>query len=62
MNDRARLISSDLRPADEAELTRSFRQGSKAWAGGRSTPPTGLQRPILPQRSYALFRGRTMSS
>ena len=46
MNDQARLISPDLQPVDERSSPGSFRRGSKAWAGGRSTRPTGSQRPI----------------
>jgi hypothetical protein len=52
MNDQARLISSDLRPADVRRNSRgSFKRGSKAWAGGRCTRPTELQRPISPRGS-----------
>ena len=53
MNDQARLISSDLQPVDERDLTRIVQTRVES-LGRRSVPPADkMQRPISPRRSYA---------
>ena len=59
MNDQARLISLDLQPVDERELTRIVQtRVEKHRPTVSPTRPTGSQRPILPRRSCAPFGGK----